>query len=180
MDSLAEVFSLQGLENAIGLVNCTGIAAGKLTPDPLVFPVKGQTIVVSGLAERVATRCGDGWEAIVIPWPGTSKTMLGSSKVANDWSTDPDDQITRLILDRCKPIAPELLNDDGEFEILQVRVGLRPARHGGPRMELEHCQNRFICHGYGHYSAGYEGSVGIAREILGLVEGYLDTLQCRE
>ncbi|KAI0385677.1 hypothetical protein F5Y04DRAFT_244410 [Hypomontagnella monticulosa] len=180
VDSLAEVFSLEGLGNAIGLVNCTGVAAAKLVPDPLVFPVKGQTVVVSGLAERVATRCGDGWEAIVIPWPGTNKTMLGGSKIANDWSTDPDEQLTQIILDRCKPIAPELLNRDGEFEVLQVRVGLRPARHGGPRMELEHYQDKFICHAYGHYSAGYEGSVGISREILGLVEGYLGTFQGSE
>lgn len=159
VSSLPEVFSFNGLENAIGLVNCTGVAAGALTPDPKVFPSKGQTVIVSGQASRIATRRGgDGWEALVIPRPGTTETMLGGCKIADDWSTSPDDQMTKTIIERCRPIAPELLNADGEFEILAVCVGLRPARHGGPRMELESYQEngmkRFICHAYGHYSAG--------------------------
>ncbi|KAF3014063.1 hypothetical protein E8E14_012202 [Neopestalotiopsis sp. 37M] len=180
VNSLAEVFTLEGFENAVGLVNCTGIAAGKLTPDPQVYPVKGQTVVVSGLADRIATRCGNGWEALVIPWPGTDKTMLGGSKIADDWTTTSDEQLTRTILERCKSIAPELLNSDGEFDVLQIRIGLRPARHGGPRMELERYQNKFICHAYGHYSAGYEGSFGIAREVSDLVRDHLKQVQAYE
>ncbi|GKU07817.1 unnamed protein product [Fusarium langsethiae] len=154
VNSLAEVFTHEGLEHAIGLVNCTGIAAARLTPDQQVFPSKGQTVIVSGTAKRIATRRGNGWEALVIPWPGTNRTMLGGCKIADDWSTDADEQLTQQILNRCSPIAPELLNSNGEFEVLQVRVGLRPARHGGPRMELERYQDKFIYHAYGHNSAG--------------------------
>lgn len=70
--------------------------------------------------------------------------------------------MTTLILDRCRPIAPELLDADGKFEVLSVQVGLRPSRHGGPRMEVEMLDEEeigskapiFVCHNYGHHSAG--------------------------
>ena len=72
--------------------------------------------------------------------------------------------MTRLILDRCRVIAPELLDQDGEFEVVGMQVGLRPSRVGGPRMEVEWlggvggeggAEERFVCHCYGHHSAGW-------------------------
>jgi hypothetical protein len=60
--------------------------------------------------------------------------------------------MANVILERCKPIAPELLNADGCFEVLAICVGLRPSRHGGPRVELDlldnDTQGRFVCHCY--------------------------------
>lgn len=108
--------------------------------------------------------------------------------------------MTELILGRCRSIAPELLDADGEFEVLSVQIGLRPSRHGGPRIEIEALGDgeegnqapRFICHNYGHHSAGYasklgfenyilitscryEGSVGLARTAVDMVMHYLDS-----
>ncbi|KAF4637613.1 hypothetical protein G7Y89_g482 [Cudoniella acicularis] len=179
--SPSDVFSLDGLENSIGVINCTGLAAGALVSDTNVFPTKGQTVLVAGQASRIATRRGDGWEALVIPWPGTNQTLLGGCKIPGDWNTVPNDDMTKTILDRCKPIAPELLNAGGEFEVLKVQVGLRPSRRGGPRMEAE-CyrgkdgSEKFIYHCYGNYSAGYEGSVGIAREVCSHVQSHVKSL----
>jgi D-amino-acid oxidase len=155
-DTDHDVFAMAEFAGVIGIVNCTGVAAAMLTGDTRAYPSKGQTVIVAGAARRVATRRGrEGWEALVIPWPGTNETMLGGCKIPGEWSTTPDPAITQMILDRCKPLAPELLNAHGEFEVRQVRVGLRPARRGGPRMELERCrQGKFICHAYGHDSAG--------------------------
>ena len=51
--------------------------------------------------------------------------------------TTPDAETTEKILQGCKPLAPELLDGKGEFEVLSVPVGLRPARKGGPRVEVE-------------------------------------------
>lgn len=83
--SIPELFTTLEFQNLHGAVNCTGIGAGKLVPDPAVFPTKGQTILVSGQAERIATRSGDGWEALVIPRPGANETLLGGCKIAGDW-----------------------------------------------------------------------------------------------
>ena len=72
--------------------------------------------------------------------------------------------MTKSILKRCQPLAPELLNTDGEFEVLSVQVGLRPTRSGGARVEMELLGDaakgapKFICHNYGHHGAGYERS----------------------
>ena len=114
-------------------------------------------VVAVGTARRLATRLGrEGWETLVIPWPGMNEIMLGGCKIAGELNTWPDEAITQTILERCGPLAPELLNADGEFEVRWVRVGLRLARHGGPRMELKRCRHdRFFCHACGHDSAGY-------------------------
>ena len=69
----------------LGVVNCTGLGAGKLVQDTAVFPTRGQTIIVKGKAARIATRSGDAWEALVIPRPGANETLLGGCKIANDW-----------------------------------------------------------------------------------------------
>ena len=60
-----------------------------------------------------------------------------------------------MILSGGKNLAPELLNADGEFEVLSVQCGLRPSRRGGPRVEEEIVDKKFIVvHSYGHGGAG--------------------------
>jgi D-amino-acid oxidase len=86
ISSLADAFKLPSCETALGLVNCTGLSAGKLVPDEAMFPTKGQTILVKGKADRIATRSGSGWEALVIPRPGSDETLLGGCKLIDDWS----------------------------------------------------------------------------------------------
>lgn len=58
-------------------------------------------------------------------------------------------------------LAPELLTDNNEFDILSVQVGFRPSRLGGPRVELELVDNidikhgpKYVYHNYGHAGAG--------------------------
>ncbi|KAH0565199.1 hypothetical protein GP486_001415, partial [Trichoglossum hirsutum] len=137
--SLSELFRLPSCEFARGVVNCTGLSALDLVGDQAMFPTKGQTVLVRGQAGQI--RVGSGTEseveALVIPQPGSDATFLGGCKLAGDWSSTIDDEMTQTILQRCRPIAPELLNTDGEFEILSVQVGRRPSRKGGARVELE-------------------------------------------
>lgn len=70
--------------------------------------------------------------------------------------TSPQQTTTREILEGCKNLAPELLNADGEFDVLAVQVGLRPSRRGGPRVETEIVDGKYnVVHSYGHGAAGY-------------------------
>lgn len=77
-------------------------------------------------------------------------------------SPDADEATTQTILDRCRSIAPDLLDEQGDFKVLRVEVGLRPSRDSGPRIEIEklhrggrgEVQFPFICHNYGHHSSG--------------------------
>lgn len=60
-----------------------------------------------------------------------------------------------MILAGCKGLAPELLDEDGNFEVLAVPVGLRPSRQGGPRLETEVVDGKYaVVHSYGHAGAG--------------------------
>lgn len=70
-------------------------------------------------------------------------------------NTAVSEQTTKSILEGCKDLAPELLNEHGEFEIISVQSGLRPSRKGGPRVEAENVGSRFaVVHAYGHAGAG--------------------------
>lgn len=65
------------------------------------------------------------------------------------------DDTTRSILNGCKVLAPELLNERGCFDVLSVQCGLRPSRKGGPRIEQEIVDKNFaVVHSYGHAGAG--------------------------
>lgn len=79
-----------------------------------------------------------------------------------------------MILDRAKPLAPELLDEAGNFHVLRVQVGLRPTRTGGARVALESLpgengSKRWVCHNYGHHGAGFEESFGCAETVVKLV-----------
>jgi len=66
-----------------------------------------------------------------------------------------------------------LLNESGEFEVLSEQVGLRPARGGGVRVEMENIDGFVVCHAYGHAGAGYQNSVGSANKVVKLLENWL-------
>lgn len=70
-------------------------------------------------------------------------------------NTEVSKDTTHSILKACMLLAPELLNHDGDFEVLSEQCGLRPSRKGGPRVESELVQGRFaVVHAYGHAGAG--------------------------
>jgi len=178
--SLTEVFQLSSCKSTFCVVNCTGLSSKKLVGDKTMYPIKGQTVTVRGEAEQISMLSGGKWEACVIPRPGSGTSVLGGCKLAGDWSTDIDENITHWILDRCRVIAPELLNHKGEFDVLSTQVGLRPSREGGPRTELEWLdilggEKKLVCHNYGHSHSGFESSAGSAREAVKLVLNALNS-----
>ena len=66
-----------------------------------------------------------------------------------------DEAVTEAILKGCRALAPELLGENGEFEVLSVQCGLRPGREGGARVAKETVERRFkVVHSYGHAGAG--------------------------
>ena len=66
-----------------------------------------------------------------------------------------DEDVTKRILEGCKMLAPELLNEEGDFEMLSAQSGLRPGRQRGARVAKETVERRFkVVHSYGHAGAG--------------------------
>jgi len=151
-------------------VNATGLGAAKLCKDEAMYPIRGQTVLVKGEAAATQTRIGTGYSAYCIPRPGSGMSILGGTKQVGNWSEAVDPDTTRLILQRCSYIVPELQTGaDGGFEVVSVQCGLRPGRKGGPRMEKETVGGSKIVHAYGHAGAGYQNSIGSARLVVQLV-----------
>lgn len=151
-------------------VNATGLGAGKLCGDEAMYPIRGQTVLVKGEGAAIRTRSSDGYGAYCIPRPGSGQTILGGVKEVGSWSEAVDSETTRLILERCACIAPELLTGDGgQFEVISAQCGLRPARKGGPRLETEVVGAKRVVHAYGHGGFGYQTSIGSARRVVELV-----------
>ena len=66
-----------------------------------------------------------------------------------------DETVTEAILEGCKVLTPELLGENGEFEVLSAQCGLRPGREGGARVAKETVELKFkVVHSYGHAGAG--------------------------
>lgn len=138
-------------------VDATGIGAKALVGDENVEALRGQTVLVKGEAKRITTRLGRDKNNIraIIPRPGSGTTIVGVSREPGVWDTTVDEATTRRLLRGGTELAPELLGADGEFEVVSVGVGLRPARKGGPRVEVEVLRGgECVMHTYGHAGAG--------------------------
>lgn len=168
-------------------VNATGISARTLVPDESVFPIRGQTVLVKGEAKGITTvdavLSNPGPETpnltYILPRPYSGTTILGGMKTKGDWKGEVSAKTTKMILGNTKTLAPELLNEKGEFEVLSSQVGLRPGREGGARVEVEEVQvgigagkKMVVCHAYGHSGAGYQKSVGSAKKVVKLLGEY--------
>ncbi|KAF2232640.1 nucleotide-binding domain-containing protein [Viridothelium virens] len=180
------------LEPATAYVNCTGLGARTLVPDSAVYPVRGVTVLVKGEASGVRVLEGKDAVGYVIPRKGSGTTVLGGTKEGGKWEVEAEEEVTRGILERCRELAPELLtgrkkergggvgkgseeDEEGDFEVLKVNVGRRPAREGGARVELDReiGKDRILVHCYGHAGAGFQNSVGSAREVVQILKDRL-------
>ncbi|WLW50713.1 FAD-dependent oxidoreductase [Streptomyces sp. YU58] len=140
------------------VVNCTGLAARELVPDPSVRPVRGQLVVVEnpGIDTFVVSTDADGEMAYFFPQPG--RLLLGGTAVEDEWSTEPDPAVAEAIVRRCAALRPEIAG----ARVLGHRVGLRPARDT-VRLEREPLSGgRVLVHNYGHGGGGVTVAWGCA------------------
>ena len=89
------------------VVNCTGLGARELVPDPAVRPVRGQLVVVEnpGLRTWLVSTGPDGAPTYLFPQP--DRLVLGGTAEEDAWSREPDPAVAEAIVRRCAALRPE-------------------------------------------------------------------------
>lgn len=194
------------------VINCSALGARSLVgvEDEAVHPVKGQTVLVKAPGVKICYMNSESkpnaavgivkQPTYIIPRPGPGdQVILGGTYLVNDYSTQPDLQRAREILQECYRLCPDLAGPQGkswqDIEVISHNVGLRPGRTGGPRVELETRKmdgsNKLlhpragakwgkdasvgVIHAYGVGGAGYQSSWGIAERVAAMSTQYLQS-----
>ncbi len=143
------------------IINCCGFGARALVSDARMHPHRGQVVLTERQPSLPYAIVHEGTLTYVIPRSG--ECVLGGT---NDVSADvlPQDATTADIRRRCAPIVPE------NAPTLGVRVGLRPFREGGVRLEADRTAGgRPVIHNYGHGGSGFTVSWGCGEAVALLV-----------
>ncbi|KAI9735369.1 MAG: hypothetical protein M1818_006564 [Claussenomyces sp. TS43310] len=178
-----------GAGNVFAYVNATGLGAKDVFGDKNVFPMRSQIVHIKGECENLVDRLEEGNMisdaddsglvpiTYVTPRVGSGFTVLGGHMHEGNWNEEVDPAVSRKLLELGKWLAPELLNEKGELEVVSEHVGLRPHRTGGVRVEVEKVKGLgdkeevAVIHDYGHSHGGWIKSVGSAKKVLSLVNG---------
>ncbi|UFP96551.1 FAD-dependent oxidoreductase [Gloeobacter morelensis] len=162
------------------LFNCTGLGALELTGDELI-PVRGAWYLVrndgtdfAAIREAHCTAlqsAAGGGEFIFIVPRGGDRLILGGIAQPYQWQKEIDEQSTPALghmLEQCRLFMPAL-GQAKIHEASELRVGLRPFRRRGARVELESGAVPLI-HNYGHGGSGVTLSWGAADEAVQLAQ----------
>ena len=144
------------------VINCAGIGARELVHDADLEPHRGQVAIVpriEGLSCAVV--CDDAPLMYAIP-RANDCVFGGTNDLTDNLTADP--ATTQRIVGECSRV----LNIDNP-RVLAERVGLRPFRRSGVRLERDRlADGRTVIHNYGHGGAGFTLSWGCATHVLEL------------
>jgi D-amino-acid oxidase len=154
---------LEDVDEQFGLViNCAGIGARELIRDTDLEPHRGQVAIVSRIKElSYAVVCDDAPLMYAIPRRNDC-VLGGTNELSNDLGAD-STTTTRIVAECTRALKIEKTN------VLAERVGLRPFRKSGVRVERDQLLNgRTVVHNYGHGGSGFTLSWGCAEEVFEL------------
>jgi D-amino-acid oxidase len=151
------------------VINCTGLSARALVPDPSVQPERGQVVLMSdpGLDQWWCDAESD--DQLMYVLPRGRDVVVGGTVEAGRWDTTPDPRIAERLVERARAAVPRL----SSARVLGHRVGLRPARPS-VRLEVEHRPgdddpDHAVVHCYGHGCSGLTLSWGCAEDVVAAV-----------
>ena len=143
------------------IINCCGIGARELVHDVDLEPHRGQVAIVPKIDISSAIVCDNAPLMYAIP-RANDCLVGGTNELSGDRDVDPT--TTARIVAECSRV----LNIEPPM-IVAERVGIRPFRKSGVRVESEHLQDgRTAIHNYGHGGSGFTLSWGCARQVLRL------------
>ena len=143
------------------IINCAGIGARELVHDPDLEPHRGQVAIVSKLDFTQAIVCDDA--PLMYAIPRASDCLFGGTNSLSD-SREPSPADTDAIVSECSRVL-----GIERPRVTAVKVGLRPFRKSGVRLEPEKLlDGRTIIHNYGHGGAGFTLSWACAEEVYAI------------
>ena len=147
-------------------MNCSGVGARSLVPDPELTPIRGQLVSVRnpGITTFFTEDTGESEDLLHI-YPHGETVVLGGVAITGDWSLEPDALVSNAVRKRVAAVEPLL----GTSDTLDVRVGLRPTR-SAVRLESVNHNHGSLIHCYGHGGAGVSLSWGCALEVRRMAE----------
>jgi D-amino-acid oxidase len=150
----------------LAIVNCTGLGAQEIVPDPTMIPIWGQLVVVDnpGITDFFADH-GESDEPVYF-MPQGDQVVLGGVVYAGHGPPEPDPVVARGIVARCAEVEPRLAT----APIRAHRIGVRPGR-AEVRLEREQRAGRTpVIHNYGHGGSGVTVSWGCAMDVLRIIK----------
>jgi D-amino-acid oxidase len=153
--------SLEEVSHDFGLIiHCAGIGARALVHDSELEPHRGQVAIVSKIDLSYAVVCDD---PLLYAIPRRGDCLLGGTNEVSD-SREPDPRERELIMAECSALL-----GINKPELLRERVGLRPFRKTGVRVEAGQLRDgRKVIHNYGHGGSGFTLSWGCAQTVANL------------
>jgi len=144
------------------VINCSGIGAKNLVHDVDLEPHRGQVAILPKIDNlSYAIVCDD--PPLMYAIPRTNDCVFGGTNELSD-NRDVDPTVTARIVAECSRV----LTIDNP-KVLAARVGLRPFRKSGVRVERDRLRDgRTVIHNYGHGGAGFTLSSGCAKKVLQL------------
>jgi D-amino-acid oxidase len=163
--SITANVSFEKLEHAddefVLVINCAGMGARELVHDVDLEPHRGQVAIVPKIDLGCAIVCDD--PPLMYAIPRANDCVFGGTNELSD-DRDIDPSATSRIVAECSRVL-KISNPP----VLAERVGLRPFRKSGVRLERDRLRDsRTVIHNYGHGGAGFTLSWGCAREVVNL------------
>ena len=161
------------------VINCSGLGAKRLVPDPGMIPYWGQGKAVDAPWVKLFVKSEPGREEnpaqagkYINIFPRTNDTFLGGIKVRDRVDLKVDPEVRAQISKGTEGILPGLK----QSIVLREWAAVRPGRKS-VRLEVERSNGKYILHNYGHSGHGINFSWGCAIDANRLFENKVDTDQ---
>lgn len=151
------------------IVNASGMGAINLAADDSLYPIKGQTFTLTQPNHTIDQSLFyeyNGLTTLIVPH--RQHVTIGVTVLEKDTSLDYDHNAEKQLRESAEFFYPQL----AQSIVIDRRVGHRPTRAAGIRLEAEYLEpnDQWLFHSYGHAGGGLTLAPGCAHDVLCRIE----------